>query len=76
MASSAGNERYGLTRKDYRRMTSRGRFYSDAVVANSANLAVVGSGVSRKLFAGEDPIGGTIEIRGVFSIFPSSSFCY
>ncbi len=57
-------------------MTSRGRFYSDAVVANSAHLAVVGSGVSRKLFAGEDPIGGTIEIRGVFSIFPSSSFCY
>lgn len=76
MASAAGNERHGLTRKDYRRITSRGRFYSDAVVANSANWAVVGSGVSRKLFAGEDPIGGTSEIRGVFSIFPSWSLCY
>ncbi|MBC7333290.1 MAG: ABC transporter permease [Actinobacteria bacterium] len=50
--------------KVYNFEIAEGRFYNSSDVANSANVAILGQTVVKKLFGRMDPIGKTIKIDG------------
>jgi len=47
------------------RGVSRGQDFDASAVAGTARVALIGETVARKLFAGDDPIGGDVEIGNI-----------